>query len=119
SLALAALPGAHWSAITPSGPLRYWRMIEVRPSEVLVTAPLRIDERILHFLAGVAYTDERLQWITQAHSVRHELPAAHRAVAERMAGLWGVAAERDEPWPPLQLVGEDDAGIADVAALAC
>jgi SpoVK/Ycf46/Vps4 family AAA+-type ATPase len=118
SLALAALPGAHWSAITPSGPLRFWRMIEVRPSEVLVTAPLRIDERILHVLAGVAYTDERLQWITRPHAAQHALPAAHRAIAERMASLWAAAAN-DEPWPPLQLVGEEDAGIADVAAEAC
>jgi len=119
SLALAALPGAHWSAITPSGPLRFWRMIEVRPSEVLVTAPLRIDERILHVLAGVAYTDERLQWITRPHAAQHELPAAHRAIAERMAALWGAAAANDELWPPLQLVGEEDAGVADVAAEAC
>jgi ATPase family associated with various cellular activities (AAA)/Winged helix domain, variant len=117
SLALAALPGAHWSAITPRGPLRFWRMVEVRPSEVLVTAPLRIDERILHVLAGVAYTDERLQWITRPHAVQHELPAAHRAIAGRMAALW--AAANDEPWPPLQLVGEEDAGVADVAAEAC
>jgi SpoVK/Ycf46/Vps4 family AAA+-type ATPase len=93
-------------------------MIEVRPSEVLVTAPLRIDERILHVLAGVAYTDERLQWITRPHAAQHALPAAHRAIAERMASLWAAAAN-DEPWPPLQLVGEEDAGIADVAAEAC
>jgi hypothetical protein len=118
SLALAALPGAHWSAITPSGPLRFWRMIEVRPSEVLVTAPLRIDERILHELAGVAYTDERLQWITRPHSVQHQLSAPHRAIAGRMAALWASAAANDEPWPPLQLVGEEDAGLADVAAEA-
>jgi len=119
SLALAALPGAHWSAITPSGPLRYWRMIEVRPSEVLVTAPLRIDERILHELAGVAYTDERLQWITRPHATQHQLSVAHRAIAERMAALWAAAEANDEPWPPLQLVGEEDAGLADVAAEAC
>jgi len=119
SLALAALPGAHWSAITPSGPLRYWKMIEVRPSEVLVTAPLRIDERILHELAGVAYTDERLQWITRPHATQHQLSAAHRAIAERMAALWAAAEANDEPWPPLQLVGEEDAGLADVAAEAC
>src|SRR5262249_26819884 len=42
SLALAALPQPHWSALTPSGPLRYWKMIEVGPGDVLVNAPLRI-----------------------------------------------------------------------------
>ena len=29
SLALAALPEAHWSALTPAAPLRRWRLIEV------------------------------------------------------------------------------------------
>jgi len=26
SMALAAFPGAHWSALSPSRPLRYWRL---------------------------------------------------------------------------------------------
>ncbi len=50
-LALALLPDPHWDAITPSRPLRRFRMLEVsRPH--LTSAPLRIDERILHYLAG-------------------------------------------------------------------
>ncbi|MGH7060019.1 MAG: hypothetical protein ACREFH_06520 [Stellaceae bacterium] len=53
SLALSALPGAHWSAVTRDRPLRHWRMVEVLPGETLVGSALRIDERILHFLAGV------------------------------------------------------------------
>ncbi len=52
-LALAVLPAAHWSALTPDRPLRYWRMIEPLPGESLAGSALRIDERILHFLAGV------------------------------------------------------------------
>jgi hypothetical protein len=119
SLALAALPEAHWSAITPTGPLRHWKMIEVRPSDVLVTAPLRIDERILHYLAGVTYTDERLQGMTRAHRSDRELSATHHAATEQIAALWAVAAARDEPWPVVQIVGEEDAGLADLAAAAC
>ncbi len=120
SLALAALPGPHWSAITPNGPLRYWKMIEVGPSDVLVTAPLRIDERILHFLAGVSYTDERLQFATRPHHPSGVgLSTAHRLAAERIAALWSAAATRGEPLPAVQIVGEDDAGLTDVAAGAC
>jgi AAA+ superfamily predicted ATPase len=120
SLALAALPGSHWSAITPNGPLRYWKMIEVGPSDVLVTAPLRIDERILHFLAGVSYTDERLQFATRPHHPSGVgLSTAHRVAAERIAALWSAAATRGEPLPAIQIVGEDDAGLTDVAAGAC
>src|SRR5262249_1200765 len=82
SLALAALPESHWSALTPSGPLRYWKMIEVGPGDVLVNAPLRIDERILHFLAGVSYTDERLQFVTASYRPSGaEPPAEHHAIA--------------------------------------
>jgi len=117
SLALAALPDSHWSAITPSGPLRYWKMIEVGPSDNLVAAPLRIDERILHFLAGVSYTDERLQSATRAHRPSGvELFAAHRVIAERIAALWAGAAARGEALPAIQLVGEEDAGLTEVAA---
>lgn len=61
SLALAALPGAHWSALAPDAPLRYWRLIEPAPGGLLTRAPLRIDERVLHYLTGISYLDERLR----------------------------------------------------------
>ena len=47
-LALAALPGAHWSAFAPSGALRHWRLIEILAGETLMTRRLRADERVLH-----------------------------------------------------------------------
>src|SRR5262249_53956276 len=50
SLTLAALPEAHWSALTPAAPLRHWRLIEVGAGEALTASPLRIDERVLHYL---------------------------------------------------------------------
>src|SRR5262245_33537100 len=34
-LALAALPEAHWSALTPEAPLRRWRLIEAGGGDVL------------------------------------------------------------------------------------
>ena len=61
SLALAALPGPHWTALTPASPLRHWRLIHAAVGDALTTSPLRIDERILHYLTGVSYLDERLQ----------------------------------------------------------
>ena len=38
-LALAALPVAHWSAITPAAPLRHWRLVEVGTGDALTTSP--------------------------------------------------------------------------------
>ncbi len=118
-LALAALPGAHWSAIAPTAPLRYWRLIEVRPSDTLTGAPLRIDERVLHYLAGVPHLDERLHGIVRPLRASDELSAAQRQTAQRIAALWAGAAARGEPWPAAQLVGAEDAGAAAVAAGAC
>lgn len=60
ALALAALPGAHWSALTPAAPLRRWHLIDADARESLTAGALRADERVLHYLAGVTYLDERL-----------------------------------------------------------
>src|SRR5215475_3556994 len=62
SLALAAFPAAHWSALSPAAPLRRWRLIELSggPGAPLTASPLRIDERILHYLTGIQYLDDRL-----------------------------------------------------------
>src|SRR6266545_5240300 len=72
-LALAALPGAHWSALTPIAPLRRWRLIEVGAGQALTLSPLRIDERVLHYLAGVPYLDERLAGILEPAPETSEL----------------------------------------------
>src|SRR5262249_54136250 len=81
ALALAALPGAHWSALTPGGPLRAWRLVELRGAG-LTGAPLRLEERILHFLAGLNQLDERLQGLVtlgagggEAHTPPQEMAA--------------------------------------------
>src|SRR5262249_48238048 len=50
ALALVALAYAHWSAVTPAAPLRRFRLIELLPGEGLTRSPLRIDERVLHYL---------------------------------------------------------------------
>jgi vesicle-fusing ATPase len=117
--ALAVLPEAHWSAITPTGPLRYWRLIELRPSDALTAAPLRIDERLLHYLAGVSHLDERLHGIIGSHPAAGPLPPVHRAISARIAALWRAAGSRGEAWPAVQLIGEEDAGGADIAAQSC
>ena len=120
SLGLAALPEPHWSAITPNAPLRYWKMIETGAGENLATAPLRVDERILHFLAGVSYTDERLQFVTRPHRPSNApLCAADVTIADEIAALWSAANERGEPLPIIQLVGEEGGGPEDIARAAC
>jgi AAA+ superfamily predicted ATPase len=117
SLALAALPGAHWNALAPSSSLRRWRLIELTGNEGLVGAPLRIDERVLHFLTGVTYLDDRLQGLVEPMAGPRTLPPSQLEVARRIAQLW---ADSREGIPPVaQLCGADGSGRRAVAAFVC
>lgn len=116
SLALAALPEAHWSALTPAAPLRYWRLIEVGSGSMLTTSPLRIDERVLHYLTGVQHLDERLASLIEPVPADDASVPSHRALAERLARLWRQAGDRA---PVANLVGIETAGKRAVAAAAC
>jgi hypothetical protein len=117
SLALAALPGAHWSALAPSASLRRWRLIELINNEGLVAAPLRIDERVLHFLTGINHLDDRLQALVELVAAPEDFPPSQLEVARRIAQL--LANNENQIPPVIQLCGPDGIGRSAVAALAC
>jgi hypothetical protein len=106
SLALAALDEAHWSAFATDAPLRHWRLIEVGIGPVLTRAPLRIDERILHYLMGTGDLDERLAVLLELLPpvAADTLVASQSAVAEQVADVWTGARPGPE-LPVVQLCG--------------
>jgi hypothetical protein len=112
SLALAALPGADWNALTPSAPLRRWRLLELEAGASLTQSRLRLDERILHYLNGISYLDERLQGLLQPLPLPAALPPSQQVLAGRIAALWSQAGS---PSPAIQLGGE---GAEDKLAIA-
>jgi hypothetical protein len=114
-LALARLPDGHWSALTPSRPLRRWRLLEVEPGLRLVDSALRIDERILHFIAGINLLDERLRPLLTAHEAPRLVSGAHQNLVELLA-----ARLRDAAHGPvlIHLDGDDAYGQQDIAAAA-
>jgi hypothetical protein len=114
SLALALLPSAHWSAITPAAPLRRWRMIEAGHGTLLTLSALRIDERILHYLAGVQHLDERLAGVVEPLRGSGELVPSHRKLVEQIVAAWSQT-----PLPVIQLCGGDVASHRTIAAAAC
>jgi ATPase family associated with various cellular activities (AAA)/Winged helix domain, variant len=111
--ALAALPGAHWTALTPAGPLRRWRLVEIGAADTLAESPLRIDERVLHYLVGVSYPDPRVEALVAPVPPVETLPRSHAEVAERAAAL--VASDER---PVVELVAADDGSARAVAAAA-
>ena len=92
ALALAALPGAHWSALAPDAPLRHWRLVEAPAEGSLTTGPLRVDERVLHHLAGIVSLDERLRGVVEPLSAPGEALAGEAGAAARVAAAWSGAA---------------------------
>ncbi|MDQ6775593.1 MAG: ATP-binding protein [Actinomycetota bacterium] len=100
-LALTVLSDPHWSAVTPSGPLRFWRLVEPGRG-TLLDAPLHLAERILQFILGVPAIDERLQ------SLVRPLPRAALARPGRGEAI-AVGSRHwtrmENPGVPLLLVG--------------
>jgi hypothetical protein len=113
-IALAMLPSPHWSALTPLRPLRRWRLVDTEDGASLVAARLRIDERVLHYLAGVNGLDARLRPLLRAIPEPDVLADAQRATGRAI--VEALAARPDTPAPLLQLWGNDAHGQRDVAA---
>jgi hypothetical protein len=90
-LALAAFEGAHWSALTPDAPLRRWRLVELPGNGPLTSATLRIDEHVLHVLAGVPGADPKLTGIASRVPVAPDTVPDQATAAHRLADVWRTA----------------------------
>ena len=87
-IALAVLPGAHWSALTPSRPLRHWPLLTLG-SGSLTAAPLRLEERVLHFLAGINQLDPAVEPLTRQAAPRTIISTVtHSAVVDEIVRTW-------------------------------
>ncbi len=99
-LALTALPQPYWSALSPG-------------------SPLRLDERLLHFLAGVHHLDEQLVGFVQPLPPLPlpELVPSHQALAQALAATWSQPQEGDI-LPGVQLCGPRGTGKQAIARAA-
>ena len=119
--ALAALSDAHWSALAPGSALRRWRLLSVGSGSSLAESPLRVDERVLHYLTGVQYLDERLAGHLEsvmADGPAPELVLSHRELAAELAGVWATATSPGGELPILHLLGADPGTRRAIAAHA-
>jgi hypothetical protein len=114
-LALASLAEPHWSALTPAGPLRRFRLIHLDASHGLTAAPIRIDERVLHFLAGINQLDSRLASILTLAKMPDAATEEHQSLATRLVPMLSSTAAQSQV---LHLCGDDPHGQQDVATLA-
>lgn len=110
ALPLARLGGAHWSAISPQGPLRRWELIRLADTRPLARAEIAIDERVLHHLIGLRPLDARLAPLLVPVMRPGWLPDTLSKQAET------VALSQRADRPPLIEIDSDDP--RDARALA-
>jgi hypothetical protein len=98
ALALTMFERPAWDVMSPERPLRHWQLIDIDQTraEPLTVSRLRADERIVNYVKGLNYLDERLRpllrpvprpddadlspsQLTTASAVQ---TAAHRSAAE-------------------------------------
>ncbi len=112
AICMSKLAGAHWSALSPIAPLRRWRLVEVRDPRQLTTSSLHLDERVLHYLAGVNYLDPRLGPRVRARNEEIALARCHISIVDKalQAQDWSL-----QPRALIQLAGDDPAAKLEVA----
>ncbi|MCP4127237.1 MAG: ATP-binding protein [Gammaproteobacteria bacterium] len=112
--ALSSFANPHWSALTADAPLRAWHLIEVADCHELLATPLKLDERILHHLIGLAPMDQRLSPYVTPIAVHHYLPESMTAQAGAMTRALS------QSFPPLILLdAEDGHDAVMLAGMAC
>ncbi len=117
ALALALFDQPAWDVLSPERPLRYWRLIEINQpgAQPLVTSALKADERIVNYLKGLNYLDDRLVPLLMALAPdRGALPPSQARVADTLVGLL-QSAPSGTLLPVLQLLGADSVAKRMVA----
>ena len=120
ALALELFADPSWEALSPRGPLRDWRLVEITqaPGQPLTRSALRADERIVSYIKGLNYLDDRLEpMMTAIEAPAGGLPPSQQAAATAVLEGWARAAELGLA-PAVQLLGPDPAPKLPVAAEA-
>ncbi|MBE9047734.1 ATP-binding protein [Pleurocapsales cyanobacterium LEGE 10410] len=118
SLALNLLRDPHWSAFTPSAPLRRWKLIELGGGKTLTSSPLRISERILHYLTGIQHLDEQLFGLVEPVREISLYVNSHQQIADTLSQTWSINAGNNT-LPIVQLCGDEIYSKRAIASAAC
>jgi hypothetical protein len=122
ALALSLFEEPVWEALSPERPLRHWRLLEINQpgAQPLTTSALRADERIVNYLKGLNYVDDRLTpFLVPLSSLDNarELPKSQQDAAETIIRKLQVRNETHQ-LPIIQLPGNDSASKQLIASQA-
>ncbi|CAM5610585.1 ATP-binding protein [Rhodanobacter lindaniclasticus] len=107
ALAFAVLDAPSWDALSPERPLRYWRLLDIHQpgAQPLIGAALSADERVVNFVKGMNYLDDRLTPLLTALPPA-VLPPSQQALADQLLDSLRHVPP-GEPLPLVQLLGSD------------
>ncbi len=119
NLAIQLFPENHWSAVTPTSALRQHQLIHIGAGSVLNLCPLHIDERILHYVLGFDYLEQKLRGIVKPLLIDREIDVpSHQQLAEQLANTW-IQGQAEGRLPILQLCGDEVASKRAIAYATC
>lgn len=124
ALAFALFDDPDWGTISPHAALRHWRLLEINRSgsQPLTTAALKADERIVNYLKGLNYLDDRITPLVdpvqvetrESHSPLETLPMSQQrhidSIIDQVTGSNGM-----EHAPVIELKGRESASKRMVA----
>ena len=115
ALAFAVLDGPSWDALSPERPLRYWRLLDIHQpgAQPLIGAALSADERVVNFVKGMNYLDDRLTPLLTALPPS-QLPPSQRALADQLLDALHHVPVGDT-LPVIQLLGSDSTSKQAIA----
>ncbi|RCJ29423.1 AAA family ATPase [Nostoc minutum NIES-26] len=119
SLALALFDNPAWDVLSPERPLRYWRLLEINQpgNQPLTTSALRADERIVNYIKGLNYLDDRLTPLLMPldiNSNQYDLPPSQQIVVETAIRRLKNTTQT-QALPVIQLLGNDQASKQIIA----
>jgi hypothetical protein len=120
ALALTLFEDAAWDALSPERPLRRWRLIEINQpgAQPLTTSALRADERIVSYLKGLNYLDDRISPLVFAVPAAEgigALPLSQQRLVDSVTMCLRIGAEARH-LPVVQLLGGDSASKQLIAS---
>lgn len=109
ALALSLFDEPAWDVVSPERPLRYWRLIEINQvgHQPLITSALKADERIVNYLKGLNYLDDRLASLVIAVETSVGiLPPSQKTIVDKIIYHLKQANSATH-LPIIQLLGTD------------
>jgi ATP-dependent 26S proteasome regulatory subunit len=119
ALAMSMFDEPAWDVLSPERPLRYWRLIEINQpgATPLTISPLRADERVVNYIKGLNYLDDRLAPLLVPAAISHqltEIPQSQLEIVESITHHLGRAA-RGPRFASIQLLGADSSSKRSIA----